>query len=60
MFAWTTKVPILGYNLTHTTLFDYDRIDLRDKSLTEVKKLVSILHYSYMYIYVYLLQTVYN
>ena len=60
MFAWTTKGPILGYNLTHTTLFDYDRIDLRDKSLTEVKKLVSILHYSYMYTYVYLLQTVYN
>ena len=45
MHAWATKGPILGYNLTHTTLFDYDRNDLRGKPLTEIKKLVSILHY---------------
>ena len=35
------KGPILGYNLTHTTLFDYDRVDLRSLPFTEVKKLVS-------------------
>jgi len=40
MYVGTTG-PVLGYNLTHTTLFDYERDDLRHKSLAEMEKLAS-------------------
>jgi len=40
MYVGTTG-PVLGYNLTHTTLFDYERDDLRGKSLAEMEKLAS-------------------
>jgi len=33
---------VLGYNITHTTAFDYDRIDLRHLNATVLSKMVSI------------------
>jgi len=33
---------VLGYNITHTTAFDYDRIDLTHLNATALSKMVSI------------------
>ena len=33
---------VLGYNITHTTEFDYDRIDLRFVSTETITKMVSL------------------
>ena len=33
---------VLGYNITHTTEFDYDRIDLRFVSTETLTKMVSL------------------
>ena len=32
---------VLGYNITHTTMFDYDRIDLRSLNAKATAKMVS-------------------
>ena len=36
---------VLGHNITHTTAFDYDRVDLRDLNATEIAKTVSVFLY---------------
>ena len=32
---------VLGYNITHTTMFDYDHIDLRSLNAKAIAKMVS-------------------
>ena len=40
-YALCTGV-VLGYNITHTTEFDYDHIDLRFASTETITKMVSL------------------